>query len=490
MRFLDNREITLDPEDWKSLRALGHRMLDDMMDHLEHVRERPIMQPVPDEAKKFFMEPPPMEGVGPKGAYEDFQFLLKNQSNFNKHPRFWGFVVGTGSASGMLADMLASGLNVNMVGGPLASTMVEMQVLAWLKGMLGYPMEGSGILVSGGTMANLLGLTVARNSMSSDMAREKGVQSLPRRMIVYGSEEMHVCIQKSVEVLGIGNENLRRIPVDAEYRMKIDKLEAAIKKDKEEGNQPFCVVGSAGTVNTGSFDDLTAIAQLCANLKLWFHVDGAFGAWAAISPKLKHLVNGLERADSVAFDLHKWIYMPYDIGCVLYRRELDQLRSFSHRPDYFGMSKDTPPQFADYGLELSRSFRALKAWMGIKEHGVAKYSMLIQQNVDQASYLAELIKAKPELELMAPVPFNTVCFRYRGEASEKALEELNRALMMQLMFSGAGMASETKIREKFALRVCITNHRTTRADLEQFVEAAVKTGRAMEHASRAPATPH
>jgi glutamate/tyrosine decarboxylase-like PLP-dependent enzyme len=301
---------------------------------------------------------------------------------------------------------------------------------------------------------------------------------------------MHVCIQKSVEVLGIGNENLRRIPVDAEYRMKIDRLEAAIKKDKEEGNQPFCVVGSAGTVNTGSFDDLTAVAQLCANEKLWFHVDGAFGAWAAISPKLKHLVKGLEMADSVAFDLHKWIYMPYDIGCVLYRRELDQLRSFSHRPDYFGMSKETPPQFADYGLELSRSFRALKAWMGIKEHGVAKYSMLIQQNVDQASYLAELIKAKPELELMAPVPFNTVCFRYRGEAPEKALDELNRTLMMQLMFSGAGMASETKIGGEFALRVCITNHRTTRTDLEQFVEAAVKTGRMMEHAPKAPTTPH
>jgi glutamate/tyrosine decarboxylase-like PLP-dependent enzyme len=488
----ENRgEITLDPEDWASIRVLGHKMLDDMMDHLETVRERPIMQPIPDDVKTAFTQPPPVEGLGAEGAYRDFVMtLLRNQSNFNKHPRFWGFVVGMGSPSGMLADMLSSGLNVNVVGGPLASTMLEFQVLGWLKGLLGYPMDAGGILVSGGTMANLLGLLVARNTMSGDIAREKGLQSLSRRLTLYGSEEMHVCIQKCAEVLGIGDEGLRRIPVDNDYRIRVPALEEAIREDKKNRLQPFCVVGNAGTVNTGSFDDLDAVADLCAKEKLWFHVDGAFGAWAAIAPRARHLVKGMERADSLAFDLHKWMYMPYDIGCVLFRSEREQFRSFSHRPDYFQMSKETPPQFADYGLELSRSFRALKVWMGIKENGTAKYGMLVQQNIDQAKYLAGLVEARPELEPMAPVPLNIVCFRYRGFGiPEQALDELNRDLMMRLMFSGAGAASETKIKGKLALRVCITNHRTTRADLEGFVDAAVKVGTMIAQSSKSGTPP-
>jgi glutamate/tyrosine decarboxylase-like PLP-dependent enzyme len=474
------KELTLDPENWDQLRALGHKMLDDMMDHLKQVRQRPIIQMVGDDAKALLSQPPPMEGMGPEAAYRDFQIFLKSQSNFNKDPRFWGFVVGTGSPSGLLSDMLSSGLNVNMVGGPLASTMLEMQVMAWLKGMLGYPMDSSGIIVSGGTMASLLGLTVARNSMSGDLAREKGLQSIHEKMTLYGSEEMHVCIQKSAEMLGLGNESLRRIPVNEQYKIKLDELKKAIERDRMDGNKPFCVVANAGTVNIGSFDDINALADLCAREKLWLHVDGAFGAWAALAPKTKGLIKGLERADSVAFDLHKWIYMPYDVGCVFFRRELDQLKSFSHRPDYYGMSKDTPPQFADYGLELSRSFRALKIWMGIKENGVAKYGALIQQNVDQAQHLAELIKAHKDLELMAPVPFNTVCFRYRGNVPEEGLEQLNKGLMRQLMFVGAGSVSETKIHGKFALRACFTNHRTTIRDIEEYVEALVKHGKMIE----------
>ncbi|HUV33834.1 MAG TPA: aspartate aminotransferase family protein [Candidatus Desulfaltia sp.] len=467
------RELTLDPENWGDLRKLGHRMLDDMMNHLEQVRDRPIMQKVADEAREAFMQPPPMRGVGAEAAYEEFvEQLLRNQSNFNKHPRFWGFVVGTGSPSGMLADMLASGLNVNMVGGPLASTMLEMQVTAWMKGLLGFPMEAGGILVSGGSMANLLGLTVARNTMAED-TKQLGAR---RGMTVYGSEEMHVCVQKTVEMLGIGSDNLRKVPVDSEYRIDVQALEERIREDRAAGLEPFCVVGNAGTVNTGSFDDLEALADLCSREDLWLHVDGAFGAWAAIVPELRHLVRGLERADSVAFDLHKWMYMPYDVGCVLFKRQSDQVKTFSNRPDYFAMSKDTP-QFADFGFELSRSFRALKVWMGLKENGVAKYSALVKQNVDQAGYLKTLIESRPELELMAPVPLNTVCFRYKGKGiPDPVLDELNKGLSMRLMFSGAGAASETRVKGRVALRVCFTNHRTTRRDLEEFVEAAAQMG--------------
>jgi glutamate/tyrosine decarboxylase-like PLP-dependent enzyme len=475
-------ELTLDPENWAELRKLGHRMMDDMMDHLEHVRDRPIVQRMPDEAKGAFTQPPPMQGMGAEAAYRDFvELLLRNQSNFNKHPRFWGFVVGTGSPSGMLADMLASGLNVNMVGGPMASTMLEMQVTAWMKGLLGFPAEAGGILVSGGSMANLLGLTVARNAKAEE-AKSLGAR---RGMTVYGSEEMHVCIQKAVEMLGIGSDNLRKVPVDGDYRINVQALEERIREDRAAGLEPFCVVGNAGTINTGSFDDLEALADLCSREDLWLHVDGAFGAWAAIVPELRHLVRGLDRADSLAFDLHKWMYMPYDVGCVLFKRQSDQVRTFSNRPDYFAMSKDTPPLFADFGIELSRSFRALKVWMGLKENGVSKYQALVKQNVDQARHLKALVESRPELELMAPVPLNTVCFRYRGQGiPDTALDELNRGLSMQLMFSGAGAASETKVNGRVALRVCITNHRTTRRDLEEFAEAAAKTGAMMAKAPR------
>ncbi len=474
---MDSRELTLDPENWGELRKLGHRMLDDMMDHLEHVRERSIMQQVPPEARGAFTQPPPMQGIGAEAAYRDFvEQLLRNQSNFNKHPRFWGFVVGTGSPSGMLADMLASGLNVNVVGGPLASTMLEMQVTAWMKGLMGFSTEAGGILVSGGSMANLLGLAVARN-IKAEETKRLGTR---RGMTVYGSDEMHVCVQKAVEMLGIGSDNLHKVPVDGEYRIDVNALEERIREDRASGHEPFCVVGNAGTVNTGSFDDLEALADLCSRENLWLHVDGAFGAWAAIVPELRHLVKGMERADSLAFDLHKWMYLPYDVGCVLFKRQSDQVKTFSNRPDYFAMNKDTPPQFADFGFELSRSFRALKVWMGLKENGLAKYSALVKQNVDQAKYLKALVESHSELELMAPVPLNTVCFRYKGkDIPDPMLDELNKGLSMRLMFSGAGAASETKVKGRVALRVCITNHRTTRRDLEEFVEAAAQIGAIM-----------
>jgi aromatic-L-amino-acid decarboxylase len=474
-------EYTLDPENWEQTEELGKKMLHDMLIHLKEVRQRPIMQRPPEEIQAAFRQPPPIMGEGAEKAYSDFQELvLSHQSNFNKDPRFWGFVVGTGSPSGMLADMLTSGLNVNMVGGPLISTMLEMQTTAWIKGMVGFPMTGGGIIVTGGTMANLLGLTVARNTKSGVNLREKGVQGITGKLIVYASSEAHVCIQKSIEMLGIGNENLHRVPVNEDYSMNVEVLPRMIKEDRDAGNTPICVVGCAGTVNTGAFDPLSKIADVCAEEDLWFHVDGAFGAWASITQKYKGLTEGMNRADSLALDLHKWMYMPYDVGCALFKRPEDQIRTFSERPDYYNMDKDTPPQFADLGFELSRSFRALKVWMGIKEHGVAKYSMLIERNINQAQYLAELIKARPELELMAPTPLNTVCFRYKDPSlPDAALDELNHNLNMGLMFSGAGAPSESKVKGRKVMRVCITNHRTSNKDLEHFVASAVQMGTMM-----------
>jgi glutamate/tyrosine decarboxylase-like PLP-dependent enzyme len=399
----------------------------------------------------------------------------------NIHPRFWGWVEGTGTPFCMLAEMLAAGVNPDLGAGDHVANYVEAQVLDWLKEMLGYPAEASGLLVSGGSMANLTGLTVARNTMAEFDVRQHGLQASLRKMILYGSMETHSSLQKAVELLGLGNDSLRKIPVDGEFQMDTEALETSISEDRSEGYQPIAVIGNAGTVNTGAFDNLNALADICAREELWFHVDAAFGAWAALSPKLRHLVSGMERADSLAFDLHKWMYMPFELGCALVRRKEDQLRAFSLTPDYLARAKGGisggPAWYSEYGFQCSRGFRALKAWMSIKEHGILKYGRLVQQNVEQARYLAELVDAAPELERVAPVPLNIVCFRFSANGLDKAaLNELNSEILLQLQESGVAVLSSTMINGKYALRVAITNHRSRREDFELLVREVTRLG--------------
>jgi glutamate/tyrosine decarboxylase-like PLP-dependent enzyme len=379
---------------------------------------------------------------------------------------------------GMLADMLASALNQGPEISMQVTYHVELQVLDWIKEMLDYPVESSGILVSGASIANLIGLTVARNSKAQIDMRERGLKENPGKMALYGSTEMHGCIQKNVELLGLGNESLRRIPVNDEFQIDIDALKKAISEDKNAGYQPFCIVGNAGTVNTGAFDDLNTLADICMEEGLWFHIDGAFGAWAVLSPKIHHLVSGMERADSLAVDLHKWISLPKGIGCALIRRKEDHRNSFSLIPDYLKVEdSDAPAALHELGFELSRTFRALKVWMSLKENGVDKYRRLIQQNVDQAQYLAELVDAAPELECLAPVSLNIVCFRYVVDGlDDEALNDINTKLFNRLMFGGKVFVSSTVIGGKFALRACFINHRTRMNDLDVLVHEVVNIG--------------
>ncbi len=460
-------EETLDPENWEDLKVLGHKMVDDMMDYLATVRQRPPAKPVSAELVNKFMQPPPMDPQGIEKAYNDFQsYVLTNHMGLNTHPRFWGWVVGTGTAQGALAEMLAAGINFNMPGGPFMPVIMETQVLEWFKGIFGFPKEASGLLVGGGSEAGLLGIAVARNTKAGFDVRKHGQAAAPKRMVIYGSAETHVAIDKAVQLLGIGEENYHKIPVDDDYKIRVDLLEAAIEKDKTDGNHPFCIVGNAGTTNTGSFDDLNALADICQQEGIWFHVDGAFGAWAAISADTKHLIKGMDRADSLAFDLHKWMYMPFEVACVLVRREEDHFKTFAEHPDYFGAS-NTMKMRTDYGIQVSRYFRSLKVWMSLKEHGLNKYGRLIQQNCDQARYFADLVKASPELELLAPVASNVVCFRYRVPGlPEEALNEFNSKIPMMLMGMGVAMISDTKLKGKVALRVCIVNHRSRREDFD------------------------
>lgn len=472
-------EKTLDPENWEELRALGHQMLDDMLDYLASVRERPVWQPVPNDVRARFRAPLPTEPTGVADVYAQFKSAVLPYPTGNIHPRFWGWVMGTGSPLAMLADMLASGMNSHVAGYDQSAAYVEEQVIAWIVEMMGFPDSAGGVLVSGGTVANLLGLAVARHARAGFDVREEGVQGSGHPdLVLYGSTETHSWAQKAAELLGLGNRALRRIPVDAAFQMDMAALREAIAQDRRNGLHPFCVIGTAGTVNTGATDDLAKIASLCEAEDLWFHVDGAFGAWAALAPTHRHLVQGMERADSLALDLHKWLYLPFEAGCALIRDREAHRATFAVQPSYLspvgrGISP-IPMTFASLGLDLSRGFKSLKVWMSLKAHGVQTFADLIEQNIAQAAYLQERIEADADLELLAPVPLNVVCFRYtnaRGDTA--ALNALNQEILLRIQESGLAVPSSTMIHGQFALRVAITNHRSRREDFDALL-AAVK----------------
>jgi glutamate/tyrosine decarboxylase-like PLP-dependent enzyme len=487
-------EETLDPEDWESMRALGHRMLDDMLDYMQTVRERPVWRHAPEQVKAHFSTPAPLDPQPPEEIYQEF---LENVLPFpigNIHPRFWGWVFGTGTVLGALAELLAASMNTNSGGIDYHSAnYVENQVINWCKEMLGFPASASGLLTSGCSAANLVGLAVARNARAGFDLRREGLQSTPHKMVLYASQEIHSSIQKAVELLGLGSQALRRVPVNDDFQIDLEALEAAIARDRQDGHLPFCVVGAAGTTNTGAIDDLNALADICRRENLWLHVDGAFGAWAALAPAARRLVAGMERADSLAFDLHKWMYLPYDIGCVLVRWEQEHRKVFSLTPAYLshgqggrGMGGGDLPWLSDYGFELSRGFKALKAWMSLKEHGRIKYGRLIQQNIDQAHYLAERVAAAPELELAAPVKLNVVCFRYvRPGLDDAALDELNRQILVELQERGIAVPSGTAIRGRFVLHVAHTNHRSRREDFDLLVREVIRIGEELAQPVRA-----
>ena len=478
-------ERSLDPENWDALRDLGHRMVDDMLGYLEHVRERPIWQPVSAESRAALRQPLPRAPEGAERAYSDFTEHVLPYPMGNIHPRFWGWVIGTGTPLGALAEFLAATMNPNVGGGDHGATYVEAQVLDWCKEMLGYPMEASGLLVSGGSMANLIGLAVARNARAGYDVRRDGVRGAPGELTVYGSAEIHSSIQKTVELLGLGSGALRRIPVNDRFEIDLGALESAIARDKAAGCVPIAIVGSAGTVNTGAFDDLAALARIAEREAIWYHVDGAFGAIAALDPALRPRLAGMERADSIAFDFHKWMYVQYEAGCILVRDAAAHRATFTLTPGYLARAHrgiaagEVWP--SDFGIELSRGFKALKIWMSLKENGIDRFAALVRQNVEQAQHLEQLVRSTPALELLAPVPLNIVCFRYRGDGStaEADLNAVNAEILVRLHEEAVAIPSTATLGGRQAIRVAISNHRTRREDLEALVRETVRIGNAL-----------
>jgi len=488
-------EETLDPQNWESMRKLGHRMLDDVLDDLEELQHRPVWKHAPEMVKANFESAPPLDPQSPDAIYDEYLKYIHPYLLGNCHPRFWGWVAGTGTVIGAFAELLAAATNsTSGAFSYMSSNYVEYQVLDWFKAMLGFPEEASGLLTSGCSASNLIGLAVARNSKAGYDLRQKGLRTAPKEMILYASKEAHFSLQKAVELLGLGSDSMRRIPVNNALQIDLYALKAAIKNDRDLGYFPFCVIGAAGTTNTGAIDDLNALADICQEEDLWYHVDGAFGAWAAIAPKSKHLVAGMERADSLAFDLHKWMYLPYDIGGLLVRSEEDHRQAFSSASTYTahgegmrGLTGVDVTWMSDYGFQLSRSFPALKAWMTIKEHGVRKYGRLIQQNIDQAHYLAKLVEAEPELKMALPVSLNVVCFRYtRADLLDSQLDELNKHIEIELQEQGIAVPSIVIIDDKKYLHVAITNNRSHREDFDILVREVTRLGR--EYYKLAPET--
>jgi glutamate/tyrosine decarboxylase-like PLP-dependent enzyme len=342
------------------------------------------------------------------------------------------------------------------------------------------PASASGTLVSGGSMANIIGLTVARNTKAGIDVREHGVAAIEKPLRFYGSDQIHSCHRKGMEALGLGNRALRRIASDASLRIDIAALRAAIAEDRTAGFKPACIIGNAGTVNTGAIDDLQALAKLAHEEDMWFHVDGCIGALIAIAPENAHRVAGIEWADSIALDPHKWLHAPFEAGCALVRDASAHRKTFAVTPEYL---ESTPRGLAsgqwlhDYGLQTSRGFKALKVWMALREHGVEKFGRLIDQNIAQGHYLANLIEAEPALELTAPTSINIVCFRYRAEGldSERA-KALNTEIMLRLQEEGIAAISDTTVQGRHCLRVAINNHRTRREDLDLLVAETVRLG--------------
>ena len=480
-------EDSLDPQDWPAFRDLAHRMLDQMLDYQQGVATRPPWQPVPDEVDQQLRTAAPMRGLGTEGAFQAFLDLVLPYPTGNLHPRFWGWVGGTGSPSGMMAELMTASMNA--VAGPFndSAARVEAQVIDWMRTALGFGPDTNGVMTSGGSVANLIGLAAARDAITDTDIPHAGLVQTARAasgsgdLTLYASTEVHASVVKAAQVLGLGRDAVRLVPVDRGFRVRVAEMARAIQDDRARGLRPFAIVGNAGTVNTGATDDLPALARLAREESLWLHVDGAFGALARLSSSHASIVEGLERADSVAFDFHKWMYVPYEAGCVLVRDAQRLRKPFAVPASYLTpFDRGTAAQDDSTNLkslQLSRGFKALKVWFLIQEHGLERFGRLIARNIAQARYLARRVEETPSLELLAPVPLNVVCFRYRalGHGPE-ALDALNTEILLRLQEDGLAVPSSTVIEGRFAIRVAICNQRSRCEDFDFLVEQVQRLG--------------
>lgn len=476
----DHRPDTLDPADPSPLRRLAHRMIDDAFDDLDGLRERPAWRPMPTEHEARFEGPLPRAGAGAERAYEAYRRDVAPYRMGNDHPRFWAYYMGNGNLVGALAEFLAAMDASNLGGGATGAARVERQVVRWGTEMLGLPAGSSGLLTSGASMANLIGLAVARHVAVGEDVRRDGVEAARGRLVTYASTEVHSCHQRAMELMGLGSRSLRKIPVDASYRIDLEALEVAIAADRADGAVPMAVVANAGSINTGSVDDMRELARLCRSAGVWFHVDAAIGAPVKLAPTSSHLVDGMEEADSVALDLHKWMHMPFEAGMLVVRDAAAHRGAFTLTPEYLqrtarGLAGDAA-WFSDYGPQLSRDFKALKVWMTLQAYGADLFGRLVERNIEQAHALARTVASWVDCEVVAPVVLDIVCLRLRPEGMPDAsLDAFHEELVLRIQESGEAVVSTTTVNGSRCVRVAICNHRTEDADIERFARVLRST---------------
>ncbi len=471
-------EFDLSPPE---VRRLGYLAADAVAGHLEGLLPRPVFGKVGVEAA-LFQEPLPEEGMEVEPLLALVREQILSRPFGNSHPRFFGFINATADPVGIIADYLASAMNSNCWGGDHAAIHVEQEVLRWLAEIVGLPQTAEGILTSGGSMANFTALAAARRALLPAV-REDGPRPGPP-LVVYASEEVHNCVDKAVDLLGLGTRQLRKIKTDASFRIRLDLLQEAVDADRKAGFLPGIVVGNAGTVNTGAIDPLEELADFCARESLWFHADGAYGAMARVSPALSPLFQGLERAHSVAADPHKWLYVPYEAGATLLREPGRLADAFRRPAAYLVHDPESPligpALFNERGVELSRGFKALKVFMGLKRHGRRGYAAAVERDVALTRFLAEEVDRHPDLERLSEPVLSILNFRYRprgGRGREADLDRLNRRIANRLVGSGSFFLAPTLVKGRASLRICIVNFRTTEDDLRALLEEAARAGR-------------
>jgi glutamate/tyrosine decarboxylase-like PLP-dependent enzyme len=467
---------TLDPSDWRDFREQAHRMLDDILDYTQQLRERPVWQPIPQDVRNSFREPLPQESTDLAVVHRRFMQDILPYAIGNAHPGFMGWVHGGGNPVGMLADMLAAGLNANLGGRNQIPVDVERQVLKWVRELFKFPDTASGLFVTGTSMANLIAVLVARTAAIGASVRREGIAASGPRLVGYTSAGAHGCVTQAMDLAGLGINALRVIPMTERFQIDINALRQSIANDRTLGYKPFFIAASAGTVDVGAIDDLSAIADTAQQEKLWFHIDGAYGALAMLAPELAPLLDGIERADSIAFDFHKWAQVPYDAGFILVRDSELHYNTFGSPAAYLrredrGMAANSPWP-CDFGPDLSRGFRALKTWFTIQVYGAEKLGQVIAGTCALAQQLKQRIEEEPRLELLAPVALNIVCFRYRCENPDR----VNADIVIALQESGIVAPSTTIIRGNLAIRAAIVNHRTTANEIDALIRATLSFG--------------
>ena len=474
--LLSESSETLDPQNWDDIRAQGHRMLDDMLDYVVNIRDRPVWRPIPDEVRARFRTTLPLEPSDLTEVYREFTDFIVPYATGNVHPGFMGWVHGGGTAVGMLAEMLAAGLNANLGGRDHIPIEVERQIVEWTRAMFGFPSEASGIFVTGTSMANLMAVLVARTTALGQSVRQRGLGDEGARLTAYTSMAAHGCIAKAMDVAGFGSDALRCIEVDRSHRIDVTALRERIASDRNVGLKPFLVIGSAGTVDIGAIDDLGSLSALCREEGLWFHVDGAYGALGILSPVLAPRLAGLENADSIALDFHKWGQVPYDAGFLIVRDGDLHRETFSAPAAYLrretrGLAAGSPWP-CDLGPDLSRGFRALKTWFTLKTYGAERLGAMITHTCTLAGYMENRIIAESRLELLAPAQLNIVCFRYRAADANK----VNGDIVVDIQESGIAAPSTTILDGQLAIRAAIVNHRTDVGDIDALISAVLDFG--------------